>query len=262
MACELQSGWTTEIQASAAALSPIVAIFGGWIAWQQVRINRNKLKLDRFDKRFAVHEAAVAFAASMAIRSKVDDAQFQDFIKQTRGTRVLINKEMQGYIDLLRTNALKAQVISRALAQAGITDEERAARADELSKLVIWFDTDAAFRAKYIKQHGYEQYKCGNEQPVASLSPSADGDIDKQCREEADLAYQVAQASAKNIPIETTRVTFAKTLTENHVPVDTYNRHMRMINRTYAWQQHGYSLDQILEGNFQACRGTPTLWVP
>jgi hypothetical protein len=123
-------------------------------------------------------------------------------------------------------------------------------------------DTDAAFRAKYIKQHGYEQYKIGNEQPVASVSPSADEDIDKQCREEADLAYQVAQASAKNIPIETTRATFAKTLTENHVPVDAYNSHMRMINRTYAWQQHGYSLDQIREGDFQACRGTPTLWVP
>ena len=80
-------------------------------------------------------------------------------------------------------------------------------------------DSDPAFRAKYIKQHGYEQYKVSNEHPVASLAPSADENIDKQCREEADLAYQVAQASAKNIPIETTRATFAKTLTENHVSV-------------------------------------------
>ncbi|WP_261547174.1 hypothetical protein [Burkholderia multivorans] len=123
-------------------------------------------------------------------------------------------------------------------------------------------DSDPAFRAKYIKQHGYEQYKIANEPQVAGVASSADENIDKQCREEADLAYQVAQASAKNIPIETTRATFAKTLTENHVPIDTYNRHMRMINRTYAWQQHGYSLDQIREGDFQACRGTPTLWVP
>jgi hypothetical protein len=140
MACDPQSGWTTVVQTSAAALSPIIAVIGGWIAWQQVRINRNKLKLDRFDKRFDIHEAAITFAATIAIRSKVDEAQFGDFIKRTRGTRFLINKEMQDYVDLLRKNAIKVQTTSGSLARAGITDEERVKLGDELSELVIWFN--------------------------------------------------------------------------------------------------------------------------
>lgn len=140
MACDPQSTWTTVVQASAAALSPIIAVVGGWIAWQQVRINRNKLKLDRFDKRFAVHEAVVTFAATVAIRSKVDETQFQDFIKQTRGTRFLFDKEMQDYVDLLRKNAIRVQVIGKSSAVAGISDEDRVKQGDEMSNLIIWFN--------------------------------------------------------------------------------------------------------------------------
>ncbi|KVU80065.1 hypothetical protein WK73_04520 [Burkholderia ubonensis] len=122
-------------------------------------------------------------------------------------------------------------------------------------------DSDPAFRAKYIKQHGYDKYKV-NDEPPARIAPAANSNSDTQCHAEADLAYQVAQASAQGIPIETTRATFAKVLNDNHVSAEAYNSHMRMINRTYAWQKHGYSLEQIREGDFQACRGTPTLWVP
>jgi hypothetical protein len=140
MTCDPQSTWTTVVQASAAALSPVIAVIGGWIAWQQVRINRNKLKLDRFDKRFDIHEAAITFAATIAIRSKIGEDQFQDFLKRTRGTRFLVGKEMQDYIDLLRKNATRVQVIGRSLAKTGISDEDRVKHADELSNLVIWFN--------------------------------------------------------------------------------------------------------------------------
>ena len=139
MACDPQSGWVTAVQVSAAALTPVIAIVGGWIAWQQVRINRNKLKLDRFDKRFDIHEAAIMFAAAIAIRSKVDEPQFQDFIKRTRGTRFLISKEMQDYVDLLRKNAMRVQVIGQTLARPGISDEERVKHGDEVADLIIWF---------------------------------------------------------------------------------------------------------------------------
>ncbi|WP_232428104.1 hypothetical protein, partial [Burkholderia ubonensis] len=83
-----------------------------------------------------------------------------------------------------------------------------------------------------------------------------------QCHAEADLAYQVAQASAQGIPIETTRATFAKVLNDNHVSAEAYNSYVQMVNRAYAWQKHGYSLEQIRDADFQACKGTPVLWVP
>ncbi len=122
-------------------------------------------------------------------------------------------------------------------------------------------DTDPAFRAKYIKQHGYDKYKVSGESP-ARIAPLARDNSDKQCAAEADLAHQVAQASAQGIPIETARATITKVLSDNRVSTVAYNDYVQMVYRAYAWQKHGYSLEQIRDADFQACKGTPVLEVP
>ena len=47
--------WTTLLSA---LLTPAVAVFGIFIAYRQWRLAQEKLKLDLFDKRFEVYEAA------------------------------------------------------------------------------------------------------------------------------------------------------------------------------------------------------------
>ncbi|PLZ01958.1 hypothetical protein CY652_13085 [Burkholderia sp. WAC0059] len=123
-------------------------------------------------------------------------------------------------------------------------------------------DSDQAFRAKYIKQHGYEKYKIQRASAEASIKPFAKDQNDQQCRTDADTAYQVAQASANGVPIEKTRAAMAKSLDGIHVSTETYNDYIGMVNRAYAWQKHGYTLDQIRNGEYQACKGTPVLDVP
>ncbi|PMS37141.1 hypothetical protein B0G57_1151 [Trinickia symbiotica] len=122
-------------------------------------------------------------------------------------------------------------------------------------------DSDPAFRAKYIKRHGYEKDKVKNE-PPARIDPFAKDRSDEACHSEADLAYEVAQASAKGIPIDTVRSRMAKALDAQHVSTAAYNDHIQLVNRAYAWQKHGYTLVQIRDADFQACKGTPVLEVP
>jgi hypothetical protein len=104
-----QSTWTTIVQASAAALSPIIAVVGGWIAWQQVRIHRNKLKLDRFDKRFAVHEAAMTFVASITTRADIRTEELNEFLAKTRGSRFLLCEEIADYLSEIYRKAGELQ---------------------------------------------------------------------------------------------------------------------------------------------------------
>ncbi|MGC2970443.1 hypothetical protein [Paraburkholderia aspalathi] len=122
-------------------------------------------------------------------------------------------------------------------------------------------DTDPVFRAKYIKQHGYDKYKMSDEPPVR-IAPFARDNSDKQCHAEADIAHQVAQASAQGIPIETARATVTKVLSDNHVSTVAYNDYVQMVYRAYSWQKHGYTLEQIRDADFQACKGTPVSEVP
>jgi hypothetical protein len=123
-------------------------------------------------------------------------------------------------------------------------------------------DSDPAFRSKYIKQHGIDKYPLNKTSPDTIIAPIAKDSSGDQCRSESDLAYEVAQASAKGIPIQNVRDRVAKILDENHVSTEAYNAQILMVNRAYAWQKHGYTLDQVRDADFQACRGTPVLEIP
>jgi hypothetical protein len=139
MACNPQSDWITVVQVGAATLSPVIAVIGGWIAWKQVRINRNKLKLDRFDKRFAIHEAAMMFVASIGVEGTVNREVHQDFIVKTRGARFLLSKEIADYMDELESASLKLNAAWRGLGTVTNTDERRVELGKEIAELTEWY---------------------------------------------------------------------------------------------------------------------------
>lgn len=139
MVCVTQSDWITAVQVVAAALSPIIAIVGGVIAWQQFRINRNKLKLDRFDKRYAIYEASMNFAASIIANGRLKSAPYDQFMVHSRGARFLLSKEMADYLDQLTTNAGKLHGVLHSLERPTITDEQREKYGDHVTEITEWF---------------------------------------------------------------------------------------------------------------------------
>lgn len=139
MACGEQSGWLTVVQVGAAALTPIIALVGGWIAWQQVRINRNKLKLDRFDKRFAIHEAAMTFVAGVTALGNAHPAQMNEYLANTRGARFLLNKETADYLDEIHTKASRLHTTITVMQSLVMTEEWRTKHSDRWLELTEWF---------------------------------------------------------------------------------------------------------------------------
>jgi hypothetical protein len=62
--------WTAYVTA---LLTPIVAVFAAYVGYQQWRLNRHKLKLDLFDRRWAIYAATNDMLASLIHGS--DDAR-------------------------------------------------------------------------------------------------------------------------------------------------------------------------------------------
>jgi hypothetical protein len=82
-----------------ALLVPIVAVFGLWIAYRQWRTAQNRLKLDLFDRRLIVYEAAREIIVTVRTSGKVtNEAEFKYFAN-TRGAIWLFNPEIVRYLD-------------------------------------------------------------------------------------------------------------------------------------------------------------------
>src|SRR5262245_66272538 len=60
-------------------LTPVIGIVATYIAWQQWKTNRNKLNLDRYDRRMRVYQEVVRFI-SIGIRyDNYDDDELLNF---------------------------------------------------------------------------------------------------------------------------------------------------------------------------------------
>ena len=125
MAYELPSTLLSVVQVAAALLTPVVAGVGIWIAIQQTNIQRNKLKLDRFDRRFTIYEAAMTFVSTIASSDKVDDNIYREFIAKTRGARFMVSQDIDEYLReiLKKVNALRA--VKSMMSETPASPEER-----------------------------------------------------------------------------------------------------------------------------------------
>jgi len=88
--------WTTVL---AALLTPTIAIFGTIIAYRQWRIAQSKLKLDLFDRRFAVYDAARSVIGSVMGSGKAKDDELRKFLIGTREAKWLLNPDIADYLD-------------------------------------------------------------------------------------------------------------------------------------------------------------------
>src|SRR5262245_41643961 len=83
---------------SRAALAPVIAIVPAYIAWQQWQTNRNKLKLDLYERRFK------AFAALRDVLGKMyttgtDETTLLQLVTQTQEVEFLFDDDIKNYAE-------------------------------------------------------------------------------------------------------------------------------------------------------------------
>jgi hypothetical protein len=122
----------------AALLTPTIAIAGAYIAWQQWRTNRNKLKLDLFERRYALYDAAAKLLGSIMGSGKATDKATYEFLVATKGAKFIAGREIARYFDdELYKKAIDLQALHSEL--EGLEGEERKRNIEKQRELKNWF---------------------------------------------------------------------------------------------------------------------------
>lgn len=89
--------------------SLISAIFLGYIAWQQMKINKDKLKYELYNKRFEVLTKTIKFYQGVVYEKKVSEEIHQDFIAAKTAAYFLFSKDKSIYsiLDEMHKNSFK-----------------------------------------------------------------------------------------------------------------------------------------------------------
>ena len=128
--------WTTYL---AALLTPTVAVLGSFIAYRQWRLAQNKLKLDLFDRRFSVYEAARTLLASIMTSGKAKDEEVFKFMVATREAKWLLNASVAEYLDKqLYNKAIVLQTLTSELEGVGV-GEVRTKNVHAQAEIKRWF---------------------------------------------------------------------------------------------------------------------------
>jgi len=96
------------------ALTPVcITAFGAWIAWQQFRTNRDKLRLDLYQRRFHVYEATLSFYQALLgspedLKMQEFDVLHKEFIKSCREAKFLFDPDV---VQLLEQFSIAGSVV-------------------------------------------------------------------------------------------------------------------------------------------------------
>ena len=105
------------LQIVAGLVTPLIAIVAVYIAVQQHNAQRDKLRLDLYEKRLTVFNATMNLLASVDSHAVADGGAIYRFITDTANARFLFGVEMEKYLDSVGTavrqqRKLHARVVS------------------------------------------------------------------------------------------------------------------------------------------------------
>src|SRR5262245_30866216 len=94
-----------------ACLSPLVAIVTMYIAWQQFRINKNKLKLDLYDKRYDFYSKLFLLIEEIHIKAEMPMNALLEFRGKYSQGIFLFDSKIQKTIEQVYTKAFRHEQI-------------------------------------------------------------------------------------------------------------------------------------------------------
>lgn len=123
-----------------ALLTPTIAILALLIGWQQWRTNRNKLKLELFDRRYVYYEAARQLIGGILTSGKATDQLTFEFLHKTRGAQFIVGEAIASYFDKqLYSKAIDLNCLDAELEGFGV-GPERSANVRKQSDIKKWFN--------------------------------------------------------------------------------------------------------------------------
>ena len=123
------------------ALTPLIAVIAAYVAYQQYHTNRDKLRLDLYDRRFELYTALVDLCTSVASSGIPGSTEFGKFVQARHKTQFLFDTGVATYIEAMRLKAIQAEYLHKRLEddQRPPVGEARTLASREHSDLMKWF---------------------------------------------------------------------------------------------------------------------------
>ena len=93
------------IEVFAALLTPVIAAIAVYIAYQQWRTNRQRLDLDRYERRLRVYQAVDRFISNVVADVSPEPQDIFDLRKNTAEADFLFGSDVRDYLKTLATRA-------------------------------------------------------------------------------------------------------------------------------------------------------------
>jgi hypothetical protein len=131
--------WPTILSA---LLTPFIALIAVYIAFQQWKTNRSnqktdakRLKLEQYDKRFAIYDTARTFLKEIVVSSSISDEMLVKYWVGINPARFLLGDDLTNYLEEIEKKAVDLQTI-QIEAQGPDGPSTKASERGELKK---WF---------------------------------------------------------------------------------------------------------------------------
>jgi hypothetical protein len=144
--------WTAYLTA---LLTPVIAVLATYIAYQQWRLNRHKLKLDLFERRWNVYATANDLMVALINGSEEERRnRFSDFGRRLMDARFICSAKTVLYLESIavrRSKLLDAErnlrqvnpgEPGRAAVEKSILVDEVAGLREDLDRLVTVFESE------------------------------------------------------------------------------------------------------------------------
>ncbi len=121
----------------ASLLTPLIAAVVAYIAYQQYKVNRDKLRFDLYDRRLKVFEGLMVLLSVIFRKGKCTDQERDQFQRTTVEAGFLFDKDIADYLDTIHKKSWELGTIHAVLNVAA--GEKRDQSVEKEKQLFEWF---------------------------------------------------------------------------------------------------------------------------
>lgn len=127
----------TFLKGDTVGIEVVIAAIVAYIAWQQHKTNRDKLRLDLYNKRYEVFSSLKILLAHILHQRSIELEQVNEFTRATKEAVFLFDEDIKTYLETIRKKALELWEIKETMKPLPKGDE-RGAKAREITMLHGW----------------------------------------------------------------------------------------------------------------------------
>jgi len=131
--------WDIIIKVSQAFLTPIIGVAVVYIAWQQHKTNRNKFRLDLYDRELKVFEGLTTLLQHIVRQGTATGEQVQQYKMSTLEAVFLFNEDIVNYLKEVKSKVHKLQFVNR-IVDKKLSPKRETEVMKEQSDLYDWFN--------------------------------------------------------------------------------------------------------------------------